>query len=359
VSPRRVTTERLRPVVIAVGGLLLTTAVWVQRETIRAALGELVGLSALVATLLVLLASIERVVRAGIIRRLLPDVTFGRAMMIHDVGASASRGIPLGGPIALGLRYSITRDAGVSAPRCLSALVAFSVTGTFVTWLWPLAVLVVDLGGRTPTSTDVAMLTVCVVVVVGAASFWGSVLGSDRFTSWIASAVGRTSRAVGRRVPTLRHRDPAGTLVEIRASLQQTVRRPAGLLLRIAVAQVIGAVILLLALRDLGVGAELGTVEFARVFFVVMLLSNYVPVPGGVGVVEAGLTGALVAAGVEAPTALAAVLVYRLFTYVTPIVTGAVLYGLWRYSVRRRRTASTAAAASHPAASPVPAPVLS
>ena len=85
-------------------------------------------------------------------------------------------------------------------------------------------------------------------------------------------------------------------------------------------------------------GDELGLVEFARIYFVVTLLSSFVPVPGGVGVVEAGLTGALVAAGVDAPTALAGVLVYRLLTYVVPIVLGAVLYVGWRFDVARRGT---------------------
>ena len=68
----------------------------------------------------------------------------------------------------------------------------------------------------------------------------------------------------------------------------------------------------------------------------VTLLSSFVPVPGGVGVVEAGLTGALVAAGVDAPSALAGVLVFRLLTYVAPIVLGAALYVWWRFDVARR-----------------------
>ena len=93
---------------------------------------------------------------------------------------------------------------------------------------------------------------------------------------------------------------------------------------------------MLVALRGVGVGAELGMLEFARVYFVVTLLSSFVPVPGGVGVVEAGLTGALVAAGVDPVMALAGVLVYRLLTYVAPIVVGSVLYVAWRIEARRR-----------------------
>jgi hypothetical protein len=55
-------------------------------------------------------------------------------------------------------------------------------------------------------------------------------------------------------------------------------------------------------------------------------------------VVEAGMTGALMAAGVETTTALAAVIIYRFLTYVVPILFGALLYLLWR--VRTARIAS-------------------
>jgi uncharacterized membrane protein YbhN (UPF0104 family) len=130
-------------------------------------------------------------------------------------------------------------------------------------------------------------------------------------------------------------------------------RRPIGLLARTTAAQACGAVILLVALRGLGVGDELGTVEFARVFFVVTLLSSFVPVPGVIVGVGAGLTGALVAAGIDPTAALAGVLVYRLLTYVVPIVVGAILYVVWRAEVRRRPEV-----AAHPA-SPAAASVLS
>jgi uncharacterized protein (TIRG00374 family) len=178
---------------------------------------------------------------------------------------------------------------------------------------------------------------VCIVVLTGSAAFWAVVLRSDavseRVAGWIARATAwLRGRTLSRNVP-----DVSPALLEVRTSLRCVARRPGGLLLRTAAAQATGALILLVALRSLGVGNELGALEFARVFFVVTLLSSFVPVPGGIGVVEAGLTGALVAAGVAAPTALAAVLVYRLLTYVAPIVLGALLYLVWRMGVRRRR----------------------
>ena len=78
--------------------------------------------------------------------------------------------------------------------------------------------------------------------------------------------------------------------------------------------------------------------EFFRVFFLAHLAATFAPTPGGVGVVEAGTTGALMAAGVETTTALAAVIIYRFLTYVVPIVFGALLYlcGEFAAAVRNR-----------------------
>jgi len=199
-----------------------------------------------------------------------------------------------------------------------------------VTWLLPFGWLTADAVGSTPSTADVLALAACAAVLAGSTLFWAVLLGSERAAGRLVQLVERISDRIARRVPSLRRHDPVAALLEVRSSLRDVARRPAGLLVQTAVAQSIGAVILLVALRGLGVGAELGAVEFARVYFVVTLLSSFVPVPGGVGVVEAGLTGALVAAGVTPSTALAGVLVYRLFTYVTPIVVGAVLYVCWR-----------------------------
>lgn len=285
---------------------------------------------------LILLGVVERVSRAGILRRLLGATTFAKALTIHDVGAAASKGVPLGGPLATGLRWSIARDAGIATDRFAAALVAYGVATTFVTWMLPFGVLLADVTQRPPTSTDVVMLAVCLVVLGGSTVFWLVVLNSERVTDWVVRSTRRAWSCVGRRMVTAQAHDPAAVFIEIRASLRVFGRRPLGLLARTATAQACGAVILLVALRGVGVGAELGTLEFARVYFVVTLLSSFVPVPGGVGVVEAGLTGALVAAGVDPVVALAGVLVYRLLTYVAPIVVGSVLYVAWRIEARRR-----------------------
>jgi uncharacterized protein (TIRG00374 family) len=52
--------------------------------------------------------------------------------------------------------------------------------------------------------------------------------------------------------------------------------------------------------------------------------------PGGLGIVEAGLTGTLALAGVEPAQAVLATLLYRLASYWLPILAGPVAYGLFR-----------------------------
>ena len=194
----------------------------------------------------------------------------------------------------------------------------------------PFGVLLADITQRPPTDTDLVMLAICLVVLGGSTAFWIVVLNSERVTEWVVRATRRAWSGVGRRWPCGTGAR-SGRRVHRGARLTASVGSSPGRAAReTAVAQACGAVILLVALRGVGVGAELGALEFARVYFVVTLLSSFVPVPGGVGVVEAGLTGALVAAGVAPSAALAGVLVYRLLTYVAPIVVGSVLYVAWR-----------------------------
>jgi uncharacterized protein (TIRG00374 family) len=58
--------------------------------------------------------------------------------------------------------------------------------------------------------------------------------------------------------------------------------------------------------------------------------------PGGLGIVEAGLTGLLVLAEVNSSQAVLATLTYRIASYWAPLVAGPIAYGLFRYRYRSR-----------------------
>jgi uncharacterized protein (TIRG00374 family) len=66
------------------------------------------------------------------------------------------------------------------------------------------------------------------------------------------------------------------------------------------------------------VGGEVGFGELVFINTVVSLFAGMAPVPGGIGVTEAGLIAGLTAVGVDQDTAVAAVIVYRMCTFYLP-----------------------------------------
>jgi hypothetical protein len=71
------------------------------------------------------------------------------------------------------------------------------------------------------------------------------------------------------------------------------------------------------------------------VAYFVGTLANTLPLPGGIGGVEGGMVGALVAFGADPGLALVAVLAYRGFAFWLPIVPGAIAYFTLRRTVAR------------------------
>ena len=69
--------------------------------------------------------------------------------------------------------------------------------------------------------------------------------------------------------------------------------------------------------------------------YFVGMLANLLPLPGGIGGVDGGMIGALVAFHVSASLAVVAVLVYRLFAFWLPTIPGAIAYFQLRRTVHR------------------------
>ena len=87
-------------------------------------------------------------------------------------------------------------------------------------------------------------------------------------------------------------------------------------------AQLVQAVVLLMVLHAFGGSAPF--IQIALINTVVSLFAGIAPVPGGIGVAEAGYTACLIAAGVDATTAASVALVFRFITYYLPPAWGAV-----------------------------------
>ena len=81
-----------------------------------------------------------------------------------------------------------------------------------------------------------------------------------------------------------------------------------------------------LAMVTRGFGYELPLTQFLLINVVVSLFGSIIPVPGGIGVMEAGLTMGLTRAGVDADTAFAIALTHRFITFYLPPIWGLMSY---------------------------------
>jgi uncharacterized membrane protein YbhN (UPF0104 family) len=103
----------------------------------------------------------------------------------------------------------------------------------------------------------------------------------------------------------------------------RVLRHPRKLLLLVGgnlVAQVMQAIMLGLCLRAFGHSASLAALILVNTF--VSLFAGFMPVPGGVGVAEAGFTAGLIAIGIPEGAATSTALAFRIVTFYLPPLWG-------------------------------------
>ena len=174
------------------------------------------------------------------------------------------------------------------APSVLSSLPALQLPG----WI-------------TPTPTEIAIGAA--VVASGLGAVWWRLRGR----------VGATLDGVVARVRTEAR--------SLRAVLADPWRA-AGLWLGSTCVPLLHSVVLVAALRAMDVSAPV--VAVAIIYVVASAAAALLPSPGGVGALDVALVAGLVAIGVDAPLALAAVVAYRLFTVWAPLVPSAVVFAV-------------------------------
>jgi uncharacterized protein (TIRG00374 family) len=177
------------------------------------------------------------------------------------------------------------------------------------------------------------LLTVAGVVVL--TLVLGGAIGALRSDA-STRAFGARLDAWRRRIPLVRRRTPSGRLADRLSHFRaETIgllrRRWKSLTLWTLVGHTSVFIVLLVALRAVGVGADdVDVVEAFAAWTLTRLLTAIPITPGGIGIVELGLTGALVAAGGQNDAVVAAVLLYRLLTWLPPILVGAPAAVFWR-----------------------------
>jgi putative heme transporter len=262
----------------------------------------------------------------------LPGLRFLRAMELTQASTALSLVLPGGVAVGMASQYGMTRRWGFGGSDVARAVTVTSLWNQFLNLLYPIVALflLTIAGEQTAYLATAAFIGVAVLGVVVAG--FVLVLVSNRLAHDLGDVAARfTNWALGkiRRGPVswagenfVRFRDNMGDFVERRWPLL-TLSSLAGSLTVFLV--------LLTSLRVLDVPASQVTVVEAFAAWALVRIIASIPItPGGLGIVELGLTGALVGFGGANAHVVAAVLVYRFLTMVPTLALGLVAAFTWR-----------------------------
>ena len=271
----------------------------------------------------------------------LPGLRIREAAVTNTASAALSNTVPEGGAVATGLNFAMLRSWGFPLSDITSEVV---VTGTWSQMtkylLLALSLVAVFLQGWGPEWIGWAALAVCVLYAVAVV-----VLAMILRSQALAERLGRLSdRVWGWLTGLVRHRQAPNlveTLPKFRAMMVALLAVCWGrLTAAMVISQLTAAAVLGVACRVQGL--DQSTISWAVILVAwggATLASLIIPVPGGIGVAEVVLT-AILGFGLPASdqaAVLAAVILYRLATFLVPIPIGLVSYLYWRKSQAWRR----------------------
>ena len=254
----------------------------------------------------------------------LPGLTFLRAFALTQVSTALAMVFPGGAAVGIAGAYGILRRWGFPGREIGRAVTLVSLWNQFANLSYPIIAvfLLAVSGGDSPVLETAAFVGAALLGVAIAAL--AAVLASERTATGIgdltAAIVDRARARLGRRAVTW----GGESFNRFRVDAASVVRRRWHLLTLATYAGTLTVfLVLLVALRALGVpGSEVSAVEAFAAWSLARLLGTIPLTPGGVGVVELGLTGALVGFGGNNAGVVAAVLVYRFLTIVPTVLLG-------------------------------------
>jgi uncharacterized membrane protein YbhN (UPF0104 family) len=254
----------------------------------------------------------------------LPGLGFARAFILTQMSTASTYIAPGGAAVGIATSYAMLRSWGFHGSRIALAAAVVGAWNQFVLLTFPvvgLALLTLT-HERNPLLETVAAIGLA-VVVAGVGAFAAG-LSTSRLAHWIGNLL---ARLVNRGLQLLRRgpvRWNGDTAVSLRNEALDLLRRRWHVLtLAVLAGQLTVFVLFLACLRTLGVSAEdVSAIEAFAAWSFVRVLGSIPITPGGVGIVEVGLTGALVGFGGGNAEVVAAVLVYRFLTVVPTLTLG-------------------------------------
>jgi putative heme transporter len=279
---------------------------------------------------------------SGVMVHALPGLTRSQGIVTNFSGSALANVVPFGGAAGLGATYAQNLSWGFDVPSITLSIIVSGVWNVFAKLGMPIVVLALlgVLGHATKGLGFAAMVGfgVLLAAIVAFTLIFRSEGLAER-VGGMAQGIVNGLRRVIRRPP----RDGlADKVLDFRHQTMGLVRDHwRWLTLWMVAYKVSQGVLSLMAAR--AVGIEIGWLEIFAVYTFGELLSTIPLTPGGVGFVEAGSAGLLVSFGAPNEAALAAVLLYRTFTYLFEIPLGGIGWLTWAVRTSWRRPAGSRA----------------
>jgi uncharacterized membrane protein YbhN (UPF0104 family) len=266
--------------------------------------------------LLVALAALNVLTFAPPLMAALPGLGFWRALSSSQIGAAFAHVLPAGDAVGAGAQVALYRRWGFS-PHAIAVALALvgAANGLFFVILPPLGLILLQLGGHGDTP-----LLVLSLVALAALLAIGAVVAAVIRSEDSARRAGAFAARVARRGPSS---DWGGQLARFRHEGIDVLRRrwlPLALATAANNLAVFACVVACLHVCGAGVSWQ----EILVAWSLTRLLLLIPITPGGIGFVELGMTGLLVAFGGDNSAVVAGVLLERALTFLPPIALGAV-----------------------------------
>jgi uncharacterized protein (TIRG00374 family) len=262
----------------------------------------------------------------------LPGLSFLRAFVLTQASTASTYIAPGGAAVGVGLAYAILRGWRFAGSSVGLAVAVTGIWNQLALLAFPAVSLALLTLQQEKNGLLQSVATIAFAVFVVAAASFAAALSTPK----LARLIGEMAASLVNWVLRLFRRGPVGwsgdSFVRFRNQAIALLRhRWLALTLSTLAGQLSVFLLFLVSLRVLGVSAaEVSAVEAFAAWSLTRLLGSLPITPGGIGVVEVGLTTALVGFGGPNAEVVAAVLVYRFLSIVPTLVIGLIAGAMWR-----------------------------
>ena len=262
----------------------------------------------------------------------LPGLGFLHALRVTQASTALTMVAPGGAAVGMATSYTMLNAWGLEDRAIGLAVLVTGIWNQLVIFGFPIiavAALVAD-GGRNRTLEWVALAGLIVFAVIVA----GFAIGLQ--SARLARRVGDKAAAVVTRLKRLLHKGPVRwtgeTFVRFREEAIDLLRRRWHVLtLGVLANHLTVFVLMAFCVRAVGIApTQVDLIEVFAAWSLARVLGSLPITPGGLGIVELGLTGMLVGFGASNTQAVAAALLYRVLGSVPTIVLGLLAAATWK-----------------------------